>query len=512
MLSIMNKIKENQIPRIYFLFVFLFFLLFFSISHPPIITTSDDWHFMATTRDAIPIPYIHNPTRVMVEVFAPYAGMISVSILKPFGVDFVSSLAYGTSFFLSCFIVLYAWSFYRLIKEKFFIGTFSTLCITTFFLLFHFLAFRRYPNNNPYLFGSIDLCCYYHYTIPYLLITSLVMYCIRTNLLDKINQKNPWKIGIFLTLVYLVIFSHLYSSIIWITYIFVRLLFIYFFQKRDLSSALKENKLTIASLFIYLFVLLLETTGNNAHQLTEGNDFWRDLHHTLGCYLSILRRMNKWFMCFCFLVFIYSIYIYRSKHLNKSSLKSKIAFFVANFAIINLFYILISAKATPEYVTLPDRLCGESFWGILGVSCCMAYCLKNKPQIKKIVPFLFLLLLGDTNTTGKTFRDVYMFETVAENSLKFAKLAEIADQNNIDSLNVYVPFIESDPKDLNWPYTISYDTEIAETFQKFNVTKRFLKIKIIAVKGRKTLSTELNPNENDSIIADSFWWGEENDE
>ena len=74
-----NIIKKNKIPSIYFFLVFLFFLLFYSVSHPPIITTSDDWHFMASTRDAIPLATVHNPSRVMVEVFAPYAGMASVA-------------------------------------------------------------------------------------------------------------------------------------------------------------------------------------------------------------------------------------------------------------------------------------------------------------------------------------------------------------------------------------------------------------------------------------------------
>ena len=214
-----NIINKNRITIIYFFLVFLFFLLFYCVSHPPIITTSDDWHFMTSTRDAIPLTTVHNPTRVMIEVFAPWAGMISVSILKPFGFGFVSSIAYGTSFILACFIVLYAWSFYKLFNEKFQIEKSTTLCLTTFFLLFHFIAFRRYSNNNPYLLGSFDLCCYYYYTIPILLISSLVMYCIRTNLLDNLSKKNSWKIGFFLTLVYLIIVSNLYSSIIWIAYI-----------------------------------------------------------------------------------------------------------------------------------------------------------------------------------------------------------------------------------------------------------------------------------------------------
>ena len=113
-----NIIKKNRVSTIYFFLVFLFFLLFYGVSHPPIITTSDDWHFMTSTRDAIPLASVHNPSRVMVEVFAPYAGMASVAILKPFGVDFVSSLAYGTAFLLACFIVIYTWNFYRLLNDR----------------------------------------------------------------------------------------------------------------------------------------------------------------------------------------------------------------------------------------------------------------------------------------------------------------------------------------------------------------------------------------------------------
>ena len=515
MSKIYYSIKNNKISSIYFLLVFLFFLLFYCVSHPPIITTSDDWHFMASTRDAIPLSTVHNPTRVMVEVFAPYAGMVSVSILKPLGVDFVSSLAYGTAFILACFIVLYLWCFYQLIKDKYQIDDTTTLCITSFFLLFHFLAFRRYPNNNPYLFGSFDLCCYYYYTIPILLISSLVMYCIRTNLLEKLGNNNSWKIGLFLVLVYLVILSNLYSSIIWIAYITVRLLFVLFKRKGSVIEVLGQNKLTIVSLMLYAVVLLFEAFGHNAQQLTEGENFWPELRHTLGCYWSILHRMNKWFMCFCFLVFIYSLYLYR-KNREKNDLKTefiaKLIFFVANLTIINLFYILVSAKAVPEYVVWQDRLLAEVFWGFLGVSFCMAYCLKTNPQVKRVVPFIFLLLLGNTNTTGKTFNDVYMFETVAENSKKLVEIAETADHNNIDTIDIFIPYNGKAPEHFNWPYTIHYGSEIAETFQKFNVTKRLLIIRLHAVRGRNSISTELMPYEKDSVLTDSFWWGNKDEE
>ena len=273
-----NIIKNNKISNIYFFLVFLFFLLFYCVSHPPIITTSDDWHFMATTRDAIPLITVHNPSRVMVEVFAPFAGMASVAILKPFGVDFVSSLAYGTAFLLACFIVIYLWNFYSLLKDKFQLDEISTLCITTFFLLFHFLSFRRYTNNNPFLLGSYDLCCYYHYTIPILLISSLVMYCIRTNLLDNISSKSPWRIGVFLTLVYLVVFSHLYTSIIWIAYNSVRLLFILFKQKGDILGHISRNKVSVASLVLFAIAMLFEAFGHNAQQISAGDYkvyYWR---------------------------------------------------------------------------------------------------------------------------------------------------------------------------------------------------------------------------------------------
>ena len=515
MSRLINIIKNNRVPTIYFFLVFLFFLLFYCVSHPPIITTSDDWHFMTSTRDAIPLPYVHNPTRVMTEVFAPWAGILSVSILKPFGVSFVSSLAYGTSFLLACFIVLYAWSFYKLFKDKYQIEKTTALCLTTFFLLFHFISFRRYSNNNPYLFGSFDLCCYYYYTIPILLISSLVMYCIRTNLLDNLSKKNLWKIGFFLTLVYLIIVSNLYSSIIWIAYISVRLLFILFKQKGDILKVFSQNKVSVVSIVFFAIVLLFEAFGHNAQQLSSGENYWSELHHTLGCYWSILHRMNKWFMCFCFLVFLYSFYVYRKntdKTFFNSSLKELIILFFGNFFIINLFYILISAKAVPEYVVWQDRLLAEAFWGLLGISYCMAYCLKTKPQLKTIVPFIFLLLLGDTNTTGKTFNDVYMYDTVAENSKKMEEIAVWADCNNLDTIDVYIPYNGKEANDFNWPYTIHYGSEMAETFQKFNVTKRLLIIRLHAVRGRNSISTEIMPCETDSIIKDSFWWGEDSEE
>ena len=337
------------------------------------------------------------------------------------------------------------------------------------------------------------------------------MYCIRTNLLDNISSKSPWRIGVFLALVYLVLFSHLYTSIIWIAYISVRLLFIIVKQKGNILGILSRNKISVFSIVLFAVALLFEAFGDNAQQISTDENYWSELHHTLGCYWSILHRMNKWFMCFCFLVFIYSFYVYRKNAHEKDEKNSTIEliiFFFGNFIIINLFYILISAKAIPEYVVWQDRLLAEALWGLLGVSFCMAYCLKKRPQIKTIVPFVFLLLLGDTNTTGKTFNDVYMYDTVAENTKKLEEIAVWADRNNLDTIDVYLPYNGKEANDFNWPYTIYYGSEIAETLQKFNVTKRLLSIRLHAVRGRNTVSTELKPFEKDSIIKDSFWWGE----
>ena len=105
-----------------------------------------------------------------------------------------------------------------------------------------------------------------------------------------------------------------------------------------------------------------------------------------------------------------------------------------------------------------------------------------------------------------------MYETVAENSKKLEEIAIWADHNNLDTIDVYIPYNRKESKLFNWPYTIYYGSEIAETFQKLNVTKRLLYIRLYAVRGRNTISTKLMPCEKDSIVEDSFWWDEETKE
>lgn len=495
--------KTNTKVLLFFGFVFIFFVSFYTLFHPAVPTTPDDWYYITYTRDAIPLLPKNNPTRVLPETLMPLISNISTQILMPIGIGFEMSLAIGASLVLALMITIYAYTFFLVLRRCFTLNEGSSLWITAFFLLFHFLSFRNVNVNNPYLFRSFCLTNYYYYTIPILLNASLVMYCMSSNILNRLTLLSYKKQGLFFCVVYISLLSNLYSNIILVVYFFLVLIQNFAQQKYNLLATIKKNKFLASMLLFFLVILIFEANGGNADNLTKEDNFLSNIRRTCGGYHTLWLKMNFWFKILCLFLFSFSIYLSKKNKNKKQKTIHSTWFFVVSFVLINLFSLLISARSRPIYVTQTDKMFMEFFWLMAGVSFCLAYIVKKVPKIESGVPVLFLILFCHTNTKNKTFEDVQGYDTMPRVNAKLLTILKEANSANVDSLILYVP--KTNDYATNWPYPTYCNDILAKTFYSHRLTNKLLKIEIEPVEGLPLIASSLDfqPQLNNSVFLNS---------
>lgn len=489
----------------FFFVIFCFFLCFYTLFHPILLTTPDDWYYISYTRDAFPLYANHNPTRVLPEVLMPLVAGISSIVLRPFfDGDFVWAIAMGTALLLASLITAYAYNICYLIKKFFSLDNATSYCLTAFFLLFHFLILRHTNLDNQYLFGAFCLTNYYYYTIAILVNLIFTIYSIRTNMLMRLKTMSFWNQGLVFIVTYLCLLSNLYSSIILISYLSIYLLGEILYEKKSIIKVLANNRYIIITLISYLVVLWLESCGGNAKALSQNENYLVEIRKTLAHYHYLIITINSLFKWVTGIVVLIAFFIFIKK--NKTEKKSfwtalrAPLFIVFNFIVLNVFSLLISAKANPHYVAMQDKAFMELFWFLIGTIYCLAYIVKKIPQMVSFLPLLFVILFCHTNTKTKTFCDVYGYYTMPSIYKDMVSCVKQASEMKADSLILYVPLVN---KNDNWPFLLYTGKDFSNTFYSLRLTHKRINIKMQAVPNLKTITSNIamNSQSTDSVAT-----------
>ena len=217
------KTKKNKfIEIIFFIIIFLFFFIFFAKIHPIVLFDTDDWYNSIFSRSAIPIIGEWNPTKVLPEILMPFVVTYGNSFMSLFSNDFMSNMIYVNAFVVSIFITIYISMFYKLIKKRNSESLVTNILITIIFIIFHFLIFRSSKEDSFYMFHAFDMSCYYHYLIPVLLNCSLVMFYLNHD--TFIFKDSKIKTSFMILILYLSIFSNIYSNIVLTSFIGITLI------------------------------------------------------------------------------------------------------------------------------------------------------------------------------------------------------------------------------------------------------------------------------------------------
>lgn len=161
--------------------------------------------------------------------------------------------------------------------------------------MMHFWIFRSAPQDNIYAFYSTNVTCYFYYIIPSLyniiLIFLLELY---PNVFNINFSEEPLKTGTILLALYLAIFSNLFSSYILAIWVGVKSLISFvsnIHNKNTVIGFLKNNRLNIIIIGLWLISMIYELSGGRAHSL-ENTSYADMLKTTVLLFSNFYKKIN----------------------------------------------------------------------------------------------------------------------------------------------------------------------------------------------------------------------------
>jgi len=459
----------------FYLLLFLLFFVFFSQIHPLVPFDSDDWINMGMARRAYPSFAFWNPTKVFPECFEPFVASFAAFFVTPLIGDYLNAMIFTNAAVVSLFIIIYLFSFQRLIEHKFKIPKLSVFSIVLLFAILHFLILKTEEANNEYLWYSHDCNCYYHYTIPNLLCASLVMWL----MWNSINSiRNRLTIGIIGFVSYLALCSNLYSTIILTAYLgSVLLIDVIQADHKEpkwIITFVKRHWYPLLIILLWFIIQLIEVNGRRATSYGHmDRPLLQEVELTFNYFLSI--SYNIKFIFFIIFIIIGTIGIYFVSEKKQLALTGKTPFVLFCSLILSTTYlVLLSSRVVSTYILRGDVIFAFAFFFILSMAFCICYlCVKVK-YFKIALPGLIVLALFELNNPKNVFKDIqFEYGLNAQSCLQLDKyvinrVCE-ADAQGKDSVFIQVPRFNDDD---NWPLSIDLSKSVGTTLYKHNITRR----------------------------------------
>lgn len=475
-----NKKLTHLIEIGFFLLIFVVLFTFFTKAHLLVPYDGDDWANLALMRNAIPVWGGWNPIKILPEDLFPIAGLISAYVVHPIIGDYVYSIAVTSAALFSLLVCVYLYLFYKLIQTWFHLSTFQNILNAALFFVFHFCIFYKNGHTVPYLFGTANLTCLYHYVIPAILNICMVLYLAKFDFPTRRNLSLSLSKGsILIFIMYLAIFSNALSNIILASYIGSVLILRFISEqkyRKNLKVFFKENRFYISILIVWGIALIFEANGGRAHGIGKGI-LSLPVLETLKLFIATIVRINKSVLVFGVATISVSLWLYR--RMNNSFYRNSIMMYLGISTISFLYLILVCAKAAPGYITRSDVFISFIIWSILCICFTVAYILKNYPKSTYAIP-LFLLYFSmqasvgigsfTENTMGRVEPKVcyqidnYIIQQIRE-----------ADEGGQSEMTLLVP--KGDNRD-NWPHPMYMGGNISRTLYKHGLISKPLKIKI----------------------------------
>lgn len=408
----MSKSKRlSPIVTIYCLLVFGFFFVWFTQIHPLTVFDVDDWAYIHYTRRAVPVWKYWNPSRILPEIFMPLCSALAARLAYPLLGNYLRAMVFTHGFVISAFLTLYIWSFTQMMRRLFRLSTAGALFSSALFLVAHFIIFRTGITGNTYLFYCWDLTCYYYYIIPAAVNASLVMWIIgNPAFFASLKSASPGTVGLFLLLLYLVVFSNLPDSGILAVYAGSVLLLNgleLLKRKVNLQVFIRDNFFFVGVLCVWLFSAVLELCGGRAHTFSGPRvSLLNKLAETARGFASLATRCNWVILSVCVLIVGTTlILLVRSRgdtEEDRSFRKHFSACLVA-VAAMAVYTLVLCTAVEPSYIYRSEYLFALFFFLLMTVMLCFGYLVQKLPKVLYIVPIGLCVLFCECNTPGVTY-------------------------------------------------------------------------------------------------------------
>lgn len=336
------------------------------------------------------------------------------------------------------------------------------------FLLLHFWIYRSSESGNRFAFSTLDACTLFFYTIPNLLNTIIIIY-FELNKEDKKINPLLW------FFIYLGIFSNLYATYNIAIYAFLKIVW---YIKDNKKFDLKDNKRYIAILVLFVLSALIELTGGRSNG--GYTSIFEQFPQVFNYAKIFFKSFNKWFVLFCVVLFVAFIATCIKNKDNKLILKQ---IRLIEIYILSVLYIFVlSAKVNVGYFNRQDVFIGVVSIGLINLIWILQYLFKNYPVLENGLLILILIVLFNTNTTGRTFADsnglyIYWRDAHKLESYIVDKVIE-ADKNDETEVTIKIPKYNSAN---NWPITTDGSMHICYALYKHGIIDSYINIKLIPV-------------------------------
>ncbi|MBQ7679015.1 MAG: hypothetical protein IJT34_04105, partial [Butyrivibrio sp.] len=357
---------------------------------------------------------------------------------------------------------------YRFLRSLYRLNEFQAGITGAFFLFFHYFIFASLDADNLHLLYIYDLTNCFNYMLPTMLNIALILFlarCERDG--NRLLSGSPLlRAGIYL-LVYLAVFSHLFSGYLLAIYAAIHIAYRLFFQK-------KREGLIPYALILLMFGLsmLLESRGMRSENI--------DQSFALGLTLSVLARrlwhVKKLFVLISVLLIGGASFVwYRDRKKNGkedngvSTVYIRVMAGCAIFVPLSMIWIvLLCAASNAMYVQRMDVLLAPAVFYILAVTNAIAFLLRRYPRAITITPLALYIgiamiwsvegrsFLGEENPEGWIALENHHIEQFVE-----------ADQAGKKSVTLELTDIYEE----KW-----MGDRIARTLYKHGITSRQLKV------------------------------------
>lgn len=495
MINLNKDIRCRMAAPLFMTAVFVFCFLFFTKLYPVPVMDMDDMLYINHFRVAIPIPFFWNPSRVMPELLMPLSGSLA-GVMTAAGLgSFIDCQVFTTALFLSFFITLYVYEFFRLCES--FGGRakqYRALCLSLLFLVLHFTVFRTEYSDNYYLFWAPNACITFFYIMSALLNCSMVMFLLRQSRDRRLDLfSSPARGSVVIVALYLAIFSNLYQSVLIASYCGVELLIrlITAIRRREtLSEIIKgsDNTLLYAAIvLLWLLSAMLEAFGGRAASFQNDTSYVSRLIGSFRCCFSLMKSANILVaaLFFASLAAAGAVFAAEKDREERRVFLSRLglcaAFGLVTFVGVNIF----TAATTYSNSALPHLCLIIYFCLFLLMSMCIDYIVRRVNFTAALLPLVIIVLFSYTNTEGRTFKSSMMANFDSRDIQAFQN--EICEkiiravEDGEDEVTLELILLPDDSSE--WPQCKETGDELVNILYEYGVIDR--KISVVAVGNEK---------------------------
>lgn len=480
-------IKKLNFEVLFFIIIFLIFLIFFSFVCPLVLYNADDWANLSGMRAAYPIWGGWNPIKVLPETIMPFCGYVSAYLINPIINDYVMSITICSAIIFAVLITIYFYVLFKLLKERYELSISHNINIIIIFIFLHFAIFKT-NEYSTYMFYANNLTCYFHYLMPALINSILVLYLLLIK--EFLNKSVIFKNGLVILWFYLAIFSNIFHSIILISFISVALLYSFFqnikYQNivvNDLKNFVSKNAAWFLIIIVWLISLLFEANGGRADSIGR-SILELPVKETINILIHLLKQISDGFLVLFFTSLFISAFIYLTK---KS--KTEKDFYYKN-TVLKLFFsslititfiVLVSAKTQIPgiYIGSSQVVFSFLFYIFVILLFSIGYILKNLPKLLSILPILCFVIFAytfnaDRHLFSGDMGGLSRYQCVLVDNY-FIEQVVSADKAGEDEMELVVP---KGINNANWPHPSFLGPAISRTLYTHGIISRNLKVEI----------------------------------